>query len=913
MLCGSMALAAGTKLGQYEIRGLIGKGGMGEVYRAFDTKLERDVALKLLPEMFARDPERVARFKREAKLLASLNHPNIAAIHGIEEANGAHFLVMEMVEGETLAEQVRRGPVEIDEALRISTQIAEALEHAHEKTVIHRDLKPANVKVTPEGTVKVLDFGLAKAFAGAASGADSPTPLIDSNSSTLSRMPEGLAQPDASPTLPGVILGTAAYMSPEQAKGKTVDKRTDIWALGCVLYELLTGKQVFTGDGATEILGAIHHKEPDWSLLPDATPPGIRTLLRRCLQKEAKKRYHAAADVNIAIEDAASAVAPVPAPAAPGNKLRERLAWGVAGVAVVTALSLAFLHFRPASNPGSVTRFTITLPSNERLVAADYCQAIALSPEGTHLAYVTNEPGGVQRLRLRVLDSLEVQSVPGIYRAVDSLFFSPDGQWLGFWADNTLRKVSISGGTPVTLATAGVCGASWGSNDTIVFGSNKGLEEVSASGGPTKLLAAADPKKGERGYMFPQLLPGGKAVLFTVVNGPPDRRIEENDFQTVVQSLETGERRTIIQGAGAARYVSTGYLVYPLAGRLLAAPFDLAGLEIRGKADSVLEGIIPRSGAFSVSRVGSLVYIPGPVEGSGRTLVWVDRQGKAQPFGAPARDYAEPKLSPNGQRLAVTIHGDIWVYDIARGTLTRLTFEGSKTRPLWSHDGSRIAFGTLKEGAMNLSWIAADGSGGEELLATSENPPLPMSWSPDGLWLAYVQTTPTTKSDLWILPLQGDPRQAGAGRKPRLFLQTPFSDAAARFSPDGHWLVYHSDESGQYEVYARPFPGPGGKIQISTEGGRAPLWPRNGRELFYLNADKMMVVDVQTQPTLRPGTPRLLFKEWYENDPGNRSYDVTLDGERFLMLQASEQVSAATQINVVLNWFEELKAKVPVK
>jgi dipeptidyl aminopeptidase/acylaminoacyl peptidase len=395
-------------------------------------------------------------------------------------------------------------------------------------------------------------------------------------------------------------------------------------------------------------------------------------------------------------------------------------------------------------------------------------------------------------------------------------------------------------------------------------------------------------------------------VLFTVYTGPAG-----NDAQIVVQSLETGERRTIIQGAGAGRYVSTGYLVYPAAGTLLAVPFDLASLKIQGKASSVLDGVMPNPGAVSVSRAGSLAYIPGPQKESEPTLDWVDRQGQVQPLNAPPRYYADPRLSPDGRRLAVVIHGegskgDIWIYDLGRSVLTRLTLDGNKFRPTWSPDGSRIAFASLKEKAFSLSWIAADGSGAEELLLTrQEVPPLPMSWSQDGFWLAYVLNTPkTTKSDIWILPLRGE-------RRPRLFLQTPFYDAAPRFSPDGRWIVYHSDESGQYEVYVRPFPGPGGKIQISKDGGSGPVWPRNGREVFYQNGDKMMAVDVPTRPTLRPGTPRLLFQKWYEDDPGRRNYDVTSDGQRLLMFQPSKQLSAATQINVVLNWVEELKQKVP--
>ena len=560
----------GTSIGVYQITALLGVGGMGEVYRATDTKLQRDVALKVLPEAFAYDSNRLARFQREAKTLASLNHPNIATIHGLEQTGDVHALVMELVEGEDLSQRLARGAIPLTDTLTIARQITGALEAAHEKGIIHRDLKPANIRITPDGVVKVLDFGLAKATAG-----DGSPDLEQSPTITVSSTREG------------VMLGTSAYMSPEQARGKPVDKRTDIWAFGCVLYEMLTARRAFEGEDVSTTLANVLKAEPDWSLLPATTPREIRSLLRRCLQKEVKDRYHAVADIRIAIEDE---IAPSSSPAsaivvqipATGNKLRERLAWVAAGIAALAALVMAFLYFRSTPVARPVTRFAVMLPPNERLASG--CQTFALSPDGTHLAYIVTVPGGAQKLHLRTTDGLEeTRTVVDVNRpSLGNLFFSPDGQWLGFSAEGELKKVPLGGGRPVPLVKPemGVCGASWGADKTIVYSSRKGLEIVSDSGGPAKLLSAPDLSKGERFYFFPEFLPGGKAVLFTIAKDNND------DTQIVVQSLETGERRTVIQGEVAARYASPGHLVYSRARGLLATPFDPAGLKIRGEAGS---------------------------------------------------------------------------------------------------------------------------------------------------------------------------------------------------------------------------------------------------------------------------------------------------------------------------------------
>lgn len=888
-----MAIPKGTRLGCYEILSLIGTGGMGEVYRANDTKLRREVAVKVLPDAFAHDPERLARFRREAQLLAALNHPNIAAIYGLEESDGRSFLVLELVPGETLAQRIHAtGPLPVEETLVICRQIAEALEAAHEKAIIHRDLKPANIKVTPEGKVKVLDFGLAKAFAGEGVSSD------PSESPTLS----------AAPTLQGTILGTAAYMSPEQARGKTVDKRTDLWAFGCVLYELLTGKQAFRGDDVQEILATVLKAEPDWQALPANTPVKIQDLLRRCLQKDLKRRFRDAADAHIEIEDSLSASASVqPAPVKiPALSFRRwALFSALACVLAAAVTGLAVWTLKPTP-PKPVTRTVIALPAGDQWVTG-FLPGIALSPDGGQLAYVATR-GAVQQIYLRALDSLDARPVSGTEGA-NAPFFSPDGQWLGFVAGQNLKKVSVSGGAPLTIAAlpSSFVTGSWGSNDVIVLvpGPSSNLWQVAAAGGTAQPLTRLE--KGESGHYLPEVLPGGKAVVFTVWS-----QGAFGDAQIVVQSLETGKRKVLVNGGNNPRYASSGHLIYIRSGTLLAAPFDLKRLEVTGPPVPLVEGVLETNGVgqFSISNNGSLVYLPGAAQGGPKTLVWVDRKGTVAALKAPARSYGFPRISPDGQQLAVWIQeypGDIWIYSLAHDTLTRLTFDGNSLIPAWARDGKRVAFASGKGGLLNFFWKPADGSGAEERLSTSEFLQIPGSFTPDGRAFLFSESAPKTGQDIWVLPLEGD-------RKPRVFLQTQFNEITPQVSPDGRWVAYNSDESGRYDVYLQPFPGPGGKHQISTEGGREIVWGANG-ELVYRNGDKMMAVEIKTQPVLEVGKPRVLFEGHYEMNPLGPIpfYDMSADGQRFLMIKPSEQASAATQINVVENWFEELKRRVPVK
>jgi serine/threonine protein kinase/Tol biopolymer transport system component len=875
-------LEPGFSLGPYRIERLIGAGGMGEVYRARDTTLGRDVAMKILPHLFTSDPERLARFEREARMLAALNHPHIGAIYGVEDADGVRGLVLELVEGTTLADRLTAGPLPITETLTIARQIADALDAAHEKGIIHRDLKPANVKVTPDGKVKVLDFGLAKAFAGDGMSDDL------TNSPTLSR----------AATAQGVILGTAAYMSPEQACGRAVDKRSDIWAFGCVLYELLTGQQAFHGETVTEILAAVLTGEPDWPALPVATPTKVRDLLRRCLQKDKSMRLRDAGDARIEIQEALAV--PSSGPTATGPVTRgswQALVLGLAVLVGALVAALALWNLRPAATR-PVTRFTITLPSDQQLAGLNNGSAVALSPDGSRLAYVASQ-GGTQQIYLRAMDSLETGPLPGTEGGV-APFFSPDGKALGFFADGKLKKVSVNGGAALTIGevTGLPKGASWSSQGIIAFAPspNSTLQQVSETGGTPQPLTRLEP--GELGHAWPEFLPGGKAVLFVA-------------GQVAGQLIPTGDRRNLIPKGAQPRYARSGHLVYAQGGNLVAVPFDPQRLTVTGAPVSVVEdveqGSTPGAAQYSISATGSLVYVRRSAQAR-RSLVWVDRQGAEHALPAPPRAYQFPRLSPDEQRVGVTIEGpewNIWVNDIARNTLTKLTFQGSfNDVGVWTPDGKRIAFLSNKEGPMGLFWLWADGGGGLEQLTGSKYVQVPSSWSPDGQRLAFYEINPTTGNDIWVLQIGDHTAQP--------FLRTRSNETAAQFSPDGRWLAYLSDETGRYETYVQPYPGPGGKWQLSFDGGTEPVWNRNGRELFYRSGNAVMAVEITTQPGFAAGNPRRLFEGPYLPAlAALPNYDVSADGQRFLMVKRSEPAQAQTQINVVLNWTEELQQKAP--
>jgi serine/threonine protein kinase len=915
----------GKTLGHYQIANQLGKGGMGEVYQAKDQVLGREVAIKVLPEEFARDADRVARFQREAKVLASLNHPNIASIHGLEESGGTKFLVLELVEGNTLADRIKAGPMPVEESLKLALQIAEALEAAHEKGVIHRDLKPANIKVTLDGNVKVLDFGLAKAFEG-------NQEVNLSNSPTLS---------DAA-TRQGVILGTAAYMSPEQARGKGVDKRADIWAFGCVLFEMLTGQAAFQGEDVTVILAAVVKGGANLDLLPANIHPRVREVITRCLQKDQKRRYSSITDARYEIEQALAdpggvLVQPVTI-AEPRKKLRIVLPW-IAAVVVLSAITGAIVWKLRTPEPRRVMRFSCELPEGRQFSRTQFgAISLAVSPDGSQFVYGTTEG-----LYLRSVDALDARLIAGTDKDSMQPFFSPDGQWIGYISksDLKLKKIAISGGAPVVLCDTGliVIGASWDSDNTIVYSDllGGGVMRISANGGtPESLVRMSVADAGKSGTpVIPQILPDGKTLLFTNAFD-----LNLANMQIVIQSLKSGERKVLLRSGAGAMYLPTGHLVYGLLNNnilnLLAIPFNLDKLEVTGGSVPVLEGI----GAFAISDSGTLVYVSPPriaaeskseagarvAVSLGRTLVWVNRQGKEEPLAAAPNEYSFFKISPDGTRVALTVganpNQDIWIWDVVRETMTRLTFdERDDSVPLWTPDGKRIVYSSNRKAGTPgvIYWKAADGTGEVEKLAPASNRELiPFSMSKDGKTLALWEITlAPMQTDIGMLSMEGDHT-----RKP--LLQEKYNEDYPQISPDGRWLAYQSNESGKYEVYVRSFPdvNKGGRWQISTNGGDSPLWSPDGRELFYRSGDSFMAVKVETEPTFRPAKPGVLFRGTYFSTGARIDctlWDISPDGKRFLMMKPPASTGAAPEaagprkINIVLNWFEELKQRVPGK
>ena len=882
----------GRTLSHYKVLEKIGEGGMGEVYLAKDTKLDREVAVKVLPATFSENKKRLARFEREARLLASLNHPNIAAIHELEETDGVHFLALEYVPGETLAERIKRGPVPIDEALPLFKQIAEGLEAAHEKGVIHRDLKPANIKVTPEGKIKVLDFGLAKARER------------DSSAQGLSESPTLTKEF----TETGVLLGTAPYMSPEQARGKPIDKRTDIWAFGCCLYESLCGKTAFRGETVSDTIAGILKQEPEWKTLPVETPALVRSLLRRTLVKDANHRLQHIGDARVEIEEALSEPAQAEMTQMHRQWASTRLPVGLLGLilgatlASVVVWNLAGPTRLPAAD---ISRFSINLPTDS--VLGERPSSVAISPDGRRLVFSATKGDGTQ-LYLRTIDQLETLPIPGTEDGALP-FFSPDSQWVGFFAEGKLKKVPLAGGAPVTLCEVETSyGASWGPDDTIIFASLKipYLRIVSAAGGTPEPITDIPTRKGETHFYSPEFLPGGESVLFSIFTG-----VGFENQRIAVHTLGTREHRILIERGGRVRYASSGHLIYTRSNSLMAAPFDIDQLKVTGPSIAVAQGVSsrPMGGAdFSLSSDGCLAYVPSPGVPE-ITVHWMDRQGDSELIPLPPHLYFAPSISPDGSHLAVTTfdgpHMETWIYDLERHVLTRFTFEGSNHFNVWTPDGQRVAFSSDREGPHNIFWKATDGSGTAERLAFSDGHQDVGSWSPDGEILSFSEAHPETKLDIWLLYLEEQ-------RRVEPFLQTEFDEEHPMISPDGQWIAYTSNESGRTEVYVQPFPNGGRKWQISTNGGSGPRWARSGRELFYHEGPRMMVVAVETGADFIAGRTEFLFEVdgLYDAGQGGPNYDVTPDGRHFVFTLPKPQ-PPATQIHVVLNWLEELKRLVP--
>jgi eukaryotic-like serine/threonine-protein kinase len=892
-----VALNAGDRVGVYEVTGAIGAGGMGEVYRARDTRLKRDVALKILPQSFASDAERLARFQREAEVLASLNHPNIAAIHGLEESNGIKALVMELVEGPTLADRISQGPIPLDEALPLARQIAEALEAAHERGIIHRDLKPANIKLRSDGVVKVLDFGLAKAL-------DSTPAAIDISHSPTITSP-------AMMTGVGVLLGTAAYMSPEQTRGKAVDKRSDIWAFGCVLYEMLTGQRAFGGEDVTDTLAAVVRAEPAWDALPEGVSPSVRVILHRCLQKDPKRRLRDIGDAGLEIEEALAApdVETAAAATAPALGRRERLAWGVAAVAIGAAVVAGALAFvRAAPEPDSrVYRSSILPPAGASLAALPF-QRFALSPDGRRLAFAAATGGGLNQLWVQSLDGLTPQSLPGTEGAATP-FWSPDSRFIGFYAVGRLKTIDASGGPPLTVAEVGTGnpGATWNRDNVILFsgtGEGSAIRRVSASGGSVSAVTTVDKTNGEIQHWAPVFLPDGRHFLYVAIGTNSGGPTAVNGIY--VAALDSNERKLLVAGGASPKYAQ-GYLLFLREQTLMAQAFDVDRLELTGDPVAIAEqvaigGLSGRMGALTASENGVLAY-QRATGGDLSQLAWFDRGGKPLGVVGDRGDYGDLELSPDGERAAVSFavgdgNYDIWLFDLARGLRTRFTFDPSTdVNPIWSPDGAHVAFSSNRRGGGHLYQKASSGVGTEDVIQADPSAvEAPLGWSSDGQSILYARTTAAGVGsfDLWVLPLIGD-------RKPRPFTQTLFNETVGAFSPDGRLVAYVSSESGRNEVYVTPFPAPRGKWQISTTGGNWPRWRRDGRELFYLAPDnRLMAAEVNGAGSgFEVGAVRPLFQTQARI---NRRfmYDVSADGQRFLINTLVEQV--VQPITLVVNW-----------
>jgi serine/threonine protein kinase/Tol biopolymer transport system component len=910
-----MTIAAGTKLGRYEIRSKIGEGGMGEVYRARDEKLNRDVAIKVLPAALSENADRLNRFEQEAQAAGALNHPNILAVYDVGVHDRAPYVVSELLEGETLCQRMAGAALPQRKAIDYALQIARGLAAAHEKGIVHRDIKPENIFITDDGRVKILDFGLVK--------------LIDSADGTQSQteVPTRKVNTDA-----GIIMGTMGYMSPEQLKGQAIDHRTDIFSFGAILYEMLSGKRAFRGDSMAETMSAILREDPpDLSDTNKTISPALERVVRHCLEKNPAERFHSARDLAFAVEaisgTATTSGQTMSATLSPmADQIREKRSnvsrFWLASTVVLALTLLALAAFvilrRSSSKPETspVARYDV-LPLNKTGLNLIRTPAVALSPDGSTLAFLANSEG-VNHLYLRRRDDPEVKMIAGTEGAFDAAF-SPDGQWIAFIADFTLKKIPLNGPAVSLTKVGDARGLAWIGNDTLVCtpGATEGVVQISANGGAPRAITTVDQKKNERTHRWPQALPGGKAVLFTV--GSLDKPDDYDSANIEAVILATGERRLILQGASMARYVPTGHLIFGREGVLYAVGFDVDRLTVHGNPVAVLTGVAgdKTTGAvhFSVADDGTLAYVPGSATSATRSLVWVEKSGNQTPVNIPEGQFNDPRISPDGSRVALlqgsSGSGDVWIYEFARATFTRLTFTTTNATPVWSADSRNIYYVSIKQvGAEDESTIfrkPADGSHEAEAILSLNGRQYLKGILPDGetaLLDSELQTSMGSINRIMLKP----------GAQPNPVVNGPFNQYAAAISPDGRWLAYHSNESGRPEIYVRDLAETGGRWQISTAGGDEPHWSPDGRELYYRNSGFLLAVPIETRPAFQAGTPKNLFNEVVDfRSNSGETYDVDPRGGRFLMIRPPKEGTSSAQVRIVLNWFSELRRVVPAK